>query len=323
MRTSARVVGGLGAVLLLGACSVVDLTEPGDAPPPPETDVLRVGVGNAIETAPVRIAVENGVFERAGLRVELVEQTGGKAALESLTNGQLDVAFASNVALFRAAADGTPLRLQGEAYVAGSDSMALVTPPDAEVTEPGDLHAPRIAVAERAGLGTLTSGSVLDTVGIDEKSITFVPGPTSGRMEALRAGEVDAAWMVEPYITLAQKDHGARVLADCARGATETFPMSSYASTKEFTEGHPRALALFRHALAEAQRLGTDHTRVRQALPRLTDLDEVTASLVSLGSYPPVVNAVRLQRVADLMQGAGMLRDRLDVRSMVPEPELS
>lgn len=312
----------LTATLLLTACSVVTDPEP-PSREAPEKDSVRIGVGNVIETAPVRIAVENGVFERAGLDVDLVEQPSGKATLESLANGELDVAFARDVALFRAAARGVPLRVQGEAYVAGADSMALVTLPDSELTEPTDLAWPSIAVDGPDGLGTLTTRSVLDAAGLDPETITFVPTPAPQRVEVLRRREVDVAWMVEPYITLAQKDHGARVLADSARGAAEAFPMSAYATTREFAEEHPRTVAVFRQALAEAQRLATDETRVREALPDLADVDEVTASLVSLGSYPQVANAVRLQRVADLMQGAGLLDERLDVRAMVPEPELS
>lgn len=322
MRTRGRPLPLLAATLLLTACSVVSDPDPPDRATP-EKETVRLGVGNVIETAPVRIAVQNGVFRRAGLDVQLVEQPGGKATVESLANGELDVAFARNVPLFRAAARGVPLRVQGEAYVAGADSMALVTLPDSGPTEPTDLAWPSIAVDGPESLGTLTTRSVLDTAGLAPETITFVPTPAPQRVEALRRREVDVAWMVEPYLTLAQKDHGARLLADSARGATEAFPMSAYATTREFADEHPRTVATFRRALAEAQRLATDETRVREALPDLTDVDEVTAALVSLGNYPQVANAVRLQRVADLMQGAGLLQERLDVRALVAEPELS
>ena len=63
---------------------------------------------------------------------------------------------------------------------------------------------------------------------------------------------------------------------------------------------------------------------IRADVSKLADLDEVTAALVSLeGTYPHSANAERLQRVADLMHGAGLLSQRLDVASLVPEQELS
>lgn len=320
MRTQGRVLFVLAVVLLLGSCSFLDET---DAPtaPGPEKERLSVGVSNAVETAPLRLAVSDGLFRRGGLQVELVELDDDDP-IEALTEQRVDVVFADNVTLFHAAATGTKITLQGEAYVAGTGSMALVTLPGSPYTDPSRLPAPRIAVPTPDGLGALTSRSVLRAAGVDPAAISFEVIPFDGMVDALREGRVDAAWMTEPHLTVAQKEHGALVLADCAHGATEDFPMSAYATTEEFGAAHPRTLALFRDLLAEAQQKGADDGTVRRALPRLADVDEVTASLVSLGTYPQVVHAERLQRVADLMHGSGQLTERLDVGALVPREEL-
>ncbi|EIF00656.1 ABC transporter substrate-binding protein [Saccharomonospora glauca] len=321
MRTHRRALFVLAVVLLLGSCSVFTESEE-PTTPPPEKERLVVGVGNAVETAPLRLGVSEGLFRRGGLDVELTELTEDDDPLAMLAKEEVDVVFADDVTLFRAAAEGTELSLQGEAYVAGTGSMALVTLPDSAYTDPGKLPAPRIAVPARDGLGTLTARSALKAAGVDPNKITFQVIPFDGMVEALRSGQVDAAWMVEPYLTTAQMEHGARVLADCAHGATESFPMSAYATTEQFNEANPRTLALFRELLAKTQQKGSDRGAVRRALPEIADLDDVTASLVSLGSYPQAVHVERLQRVADLMQGAGLLSERLDAASLVPKGEL-
>ncbi|WP_197318815.1 ABC transporter substrate-binding protein [Saccharomonospora sp. NB11] len=320
MRTHRRVLFVLGAVLLLGSCSLFGET---DAPsrPVPEKERLLVGVGNAVETAPLRLGVSDGLFQRGGLTVELVE-LGDDDPIEALLDHEVDVTFASDVTLFHAAAEGTKITLQGEAYVAGTGSMALVTLPDSPYTEPSLLPAPRIAVPEPNGIGALTTRSVLGAAGVDPESITFEVIPFDGMIDALRDGHVDAAWLTEPHLTSAQKTYGARVLAHCAHGATADFPMSAYATTEAFGTANPNTLSLFRGLLAEAQQEGADDGAVRRALPRLTDVDGVTASLVSLGTYPQVVHAERLQRVADLMHSSGQLPKRLDVGALVPKEEL-
>lgn len=323
MRTHGRTLFVLTLALLLSACSMFTGTVD-DERPTPETEILRIGVGNAVETAPLRLAVSEGLFHREGLRVELTEFSAKDDAMEQLLNGEVDVTFASNVDLLAAAAEGTKIRLQGEAYIAGSGSMALVTLPESQYTDLGDLPVPRIAVPAPNGLGTLTTRSVLESAGIDPDKIIFEVVPFERMVEALRSRRVDAAWMTEPYLATVQKEHGARVLADCAHGATENFPMSAYATTEEFATRNPRTLELFRKSLETAQQQGVDTGTIRRALPRLADLDEVTAALVSLeGTYPHSANAERLQRVADLMHGAGLLSQRLDVASLVPEQELS
>ncbi|WP_245900451.1 ABC transporter substrate-binding protein [Prauserella shujinwangii] len=306
----------------MSACSLF-ASDARDPTPAPEQDSIRVGVGNAIATTPLRLAVERGMFRAAGLRVDLVDLDSEERGIEQLAAGELDVTFASDVALFTAAAAGTAMQLQGEAHTAGRNTMALVALPESGYTSLLDLSFPTIAVDSVDGLGTLTAGSVLETAGFERESIEFRQWPMPDMVAALRRGEADAAWLVEPYVTLAQKDFGARVLADCARGATQDFPMSAYAANASFAEANPRTLAVFRDVLSAAQQRAAEPTVIREALPRFADIDPTTASLVSLGTYPTSLNGVRLQRVADLMHSSGLLRNRLDVQSLLPKPQLS
>ncbi|MCU1679674.1 MAG: ssuA [Amycolatopsis sp.] len=313
---SRRLLLPLVAVLLLaGGCGLFS----GDksAPPPLERTTLRVGVGNAIDTAPLRLAVADGRFNRAGLKIDLVEEGSGDG-LAKLASGDLDIAFANDVSMFRAAAGGTALQLQGEAYTAGSGTMGLVTLANSPYTDPGAKKAPTIAVDMLDDLSTLAARSVLGTAGVDPTKITFYQCPYDQMTKALNDGEADAAWMVEPYITKAEKELGAQVLADGARGATQNFPVSAYASGRVFAQANPRTLALFRQVLGDAQEYAADPAVVRSALPRFSSIDATSASLIALGTYPTSLNAIRLQRVADLMHNAGALADRLDVQSLLP-----
>ncbi|WP_216210112.1 ABC transporter substrate-binding protein [Amycolatopsis aidingensis] len=318
MRAGARYfVVPVTILLILSGCSLFG--EKPDQKPIPEQQKLRVGVGSPIDTAPLRLAVAQGRFERAGLTVELVEQADQDEGMARLRAGELDIAFATDVAWFAAASAGTELRLQGEAYTAGRGTMALMTLPESSYQEPMDLLSPRIAVDAQEGLGTLTTRAALRAAGAEVDRIRFDPVAPGRMAEALRRNEVHAAWMVEPYLTEAQKDLGATVLADTARGATTDFPMSAYAATAEFARANPRTLALFRRVLGEAQQRCSDPTVVRTALPEIARIDETTASLVSIGDYPVSLNGVRLQRVADLMHSSGMLAQRLDVQALLPE----
>jgi NitT/TauT family transport system substrate-binding protein len=275
-------------------------------------------VGNAIDTAPLRIAAGAGKFGSAGLNVQLVE-LGADDGLAKLAAGDLDVTFASDVALFRAAAGGTALQLQGEAYTAGPNTMALVTLPGSDYTVPTAKKTPEIAVNMLDDVGALAARSVLGTAGVDETKIKFKQVSFDAMPQALQAGDVDAALMIEPYITRAEKDLGAHILADGARGSTLGFPLSGYASTKPFAQANPRTLTAFRKALGAAQQSATDPATVRDSLPKFSDIDTTTAALISLGSYPASLNGIRLQRVADLMHNSGQLANRLDVQSLLPD----
>ncbi|WP_435158081.1 ABC transporter substrate-binding protein [Amycolatopsis sacchari] len=307
----------LVAVLgLLTACDTSAGTGPQAGQGRLERADLRVGVGNPIDTAPLRIAVADGSFTRAGLHVELVETAD---PLGDLTAGKVDVAFATDVALFAAAARGTPLQLQGEAYTSAPFTMALVTLPGSTYTELSSRKTPKIAVDQENDLGALAARSMFATAGGDPTKIKFVPRSYPDMPAALRDGSADAALMTEPYITKAQQELGARTLADSSRGATKDFPVSAYAASGLFAQANVHTLAVFRQVLADAQQRAADQSVVRQALPRLAGIDDTTAALIALGQYPTSLSGVRLQRVADLMHSMGLLNARLDVQSLLPK----
>lgn len=308
----------VAALLATAGCGVFSSGDASTDAPLERTE-LRIGVGSPIDTAPLRVAVADGKFTAAGLSVTLVEVPADQA-IGKLSAGEIDLAFASDVSIFRASAAGTALQLQGEAYTAGRNTMALVTLPGSDYTEPTLKKSPKIAVNMLDDVGVLAARSVLGTAGVDVNRIQFKQHPFDRMPQALQAGEVDAAWMVEPYITRAEKELGASILADGARGATLDFPMSSYVSTGAFGQGNARALAVFRKVLGEAQVRAADPAVVRDALPSFSDIDRTTASLISLGTYPVSLNGIRLQRVADLMHNSGLLGARLDVQSMVARP---
>lgn len=320
MPTPARVLRRAAALFAcaatLTACGLLPGTE-GDDRPQVERSTLRIGVLPVVDVAPLRLALNEKLFERAGLQVQLVTLNNETEGIKQLDT-TLDITWASHVNLFRAYAEGTQLQLQGEAYQAGSNTMALVTM-DSAYDSPAKLPSPRIAVNAGGDIGQLTTTAVLRTAGVEKQNITFREMPFERMVEAMEAKEVDAAWMTEPFITRAQSQAGARIVTDTAIGPTKDFPVSGYASSKRFADANPRTLALFRQVLRDAQEAASnDKLSVQDALTGYVDVDQQTAALVSVGTFPLSLNPVRLQRVADMMDTEEVLPERLDVSGMLP-----
>lgn len=310
-----RLSGMIIVLVLLSACSVISPERPHDSV---ELAKLRVAVTRAIDTAPLRLAVKRKMFRTAGLTVTLIEQASQQRALKALWTGKVDVAFTDNVAVLKAVANGAEVQLQGEAYIAGPNTMGLVTLPGSGYTDPTSKPAPRIAVDRLGGLGTLTTRSRMATEGVDPDTIQFTAMPFDAMMDALSRREIDAAWLTEPDISRAQQEFGARIVTDTARGAMLDFPMSSYVATGDTAAKYPATFAMFREVLTRAQQLAEDPTEVREILATFSFLDKTAAALVALGTFPTSLNAVRLQRVADLMHDGEIVGKRIDVSSLVP-----
>jgi ABC-type nitrate/sulfonate/bicarbonate transport system substrate-binding protein len=315
-RTAVALVGALGLVASAAGCSL--LPGSGSSTPNLEHPSLRVGYEPQVDVAPLYMAVKSGLFGNAGLKIELVQENSDQEAIQQLANGQLDVAFATHVAFFKAEAGGAQLELQGEAYQAGTNTMALVTLPSLNYSSPSAKQTPRIAVNAPDDLGELATKSVLDTAGIQQNKIAFDPMSFADMSTALQNRTVDAAWMIEPYITKAEQNLGATIVTDAARGATQEFPMTGYASAKKFADANPNTMTAFRKTLQQAQEQASDRLQVQGVLKDYAGIDASTADLISVGTFPSTLNAVRLQRVADMMETSGVLQNRLDVQSMLP-----
>ncbi|MBW4718961.1 ABC transporter substrate-binding protein [Saccharothrix obliqua] len=320
MPTPARVLRRAAALFAcaatLTACGLLPGTD-GNERPELERNTLRIGIMPVVDVAPLRLATNEKLFEKAGLSVQLVTLNSEAEGIKQLDT-TLDVTWASHVNLFRAVAEGTKLQLQGEAYQAGANTMALVTT-NPEYDSPAKVAAPRIAVNSETDVGALTTKAVLDTAGVEKQRITLKTMPFEQMVTAMEEKQVDAAWMTEPFITKAQRDVGARIVTDTAVGPTKDFPVSGYASSLKFAEANPKALALFRQVLRDAQQLATNNKlTVQDALTGYVDVDQQTAALVSVGTFPLSLNPIRLQRVADMMDTEDVLPGRLDVQALLP-----
>jgi NitT/TauT family transport system substrate-binding protein len=308
----------VGAVLVLaaGGCSGSDdaKSDPGEL----EKTELNVGALPIIDDAPLFVAIDQGFFAAEGLTVKPVLLQSGSLALPRLLQGTLDVAFSNYVSVFRAQARGQgKFRVLIEGYQAGSNVLGIVAT-DPKIVRPGDLRGKTVAVNSLDSVGPLTINSALTVNDVRPGTVKFQEIPFQQMAGAVQRRQVDAAWMVEPYITDAAKELGARMILDTASGPTADWPVAGYVSTATFADRYPKTAAAFKRAMRRAQEVSADRQNIEKVLPKLAKIDPETAVISSIGVFPTSEDPspVRLQRVADLMQQAGMLDAQLNVRNL-------
>ncbi|MEV4316968.1 ABC transporter substrate-binding protein [Actinocrispum sp. NPDC049592] len=296
--------------LALSACSGKTATS---APPPVEIPEIRLGVLQVTDTAPLFVAQREGIFEKHGLRPKFVtmELTGDQRI--DLEHGQADVTFDSWVTIFLNVADGADWVVLGEAYQTGPRSTGLLTSAGSRLRNVNDLQGKRVGVNNLRGLGVLLTNSTLATNGMKPSDVNYVELPFDKLADAVKKGEVSAAWMVEPYLTRAQLEQGCTILADTATGATSDFPQSGYACARSFARKNPGTVAAFQRVLGEAQARALDRSTIEGVLPDYVSVSRNVAQLMNLGTYPTTTLAIRPQRVVDLMYQQQFLKQRINV----------
>lgn len=300
---SRRTVLGAGLLSVAAACS---RPAAGVQPARPERDHLKISIYALPDIAPLYVAIRGGMFQRAGLTVELLDSETSEA--------EPDIYFGSWVGQFSNLSKGADYVFVGEASQATERYTGLVVSPDSSYRLLSDIPQPRIGIAELNGVGRLLTESAYALSGSQVEFVQLKGPEIAG---ALGGNRVDACWVIEPQITTLQVTHGTRLLVDTASGPTKGFPLSGYSCPRKFAEDNPRTVRAFQAVLKEAQEVAADPARLRDVLVEDIKIDPSVASLMPRPQYPVSLNAARLQRVADHMFSHGRLPAPLDVRKVL------
>jgi NitT/TauT family transport system substrate-binding protein len=151
------------------------------------------------------------------------------------------------------------------------------------------------------------------------KQVDFTTIQFPDMAAALKEHKVAAAFMPQPFATNAEDSIGAQPLADLDQGAVTSLPISGYVVTKSWLQKYPKTAAAFRKALVEAQRIAdTDPGAVEKAMVQYSRVSATAAAIMASPQFPLDTDPVLIQRVADLMQEFGLLRQPYNVAPMIP-----
>ncbi|NRQ34412.1 ABC transporter substrate-binding protein [Nonomuraea sp. NN258] len=279
---------------------------------------MNIGVSPVPSSAPVFIADKRGFFKEEGLTIKTEIIQAPQEVMPKIKNGAMDVFKGSYVSLLNIQDSGAEKikilsdTLQGAPGIAG-----VVVPKDSKLQTPKDLKGKTIGVNSLNNLGTLSVSAHLQVNGLTPQDVKFVAIPFQNQIPALKSGQVDAAWLVEPFLSAAQQS-GSRLLVDTNTGPTDALPIDGWATTEEWVTKHPNTAAAFQRAVAKAQRLAaTDRAALAEVVPLYTQTPKEAVMTMAMGTFPTSLNPARIQRVADLMSEFGYLKTKVDVKAMV------
>lgn len=308
------------AMLASGCGGGSDSGTTAEAGGPEKTD-LTVGMLPLPEVAPIQIGIDKGFFKAEGLNVKIEQIQGGGAAMGDLVSGKLQVLHSNYVSALSAASSGVAkLKVVGEAYAAKPANFMLMVKKGSLITKVSELKGKSIGVNTLNNIATLSVSALLKTNGLTPTDVKFLERPFPDMAGALEAGQVDAAFLPEPFYQVAASKNGAVVLSDLFTGPTADFPISGYLTTEQFATENPKTVAAFQRALTKAIELAISNSaEVDTALTKYTKIDKATADLMQLGGFSTSVNGTRLQRVADLMLDFGYIKEKFDVAPLIVE----
>jgi NitT/TauT family transport system substrate-binding protein len=288
---------------------------------------IRVGTLPVVDMGPFYLAIENGYFKAEGLDVAPVVMASGQASIAALVGGDLDISMGSYpAALLAQSKKVADLKIIAEALAAKPGHLVLGAPPNSPVKKMQDVAGKRVAITAKNTMCDLAPKAVLESNSVDFSGIQWVEMSFPNMIPALQRGDVDAACLVEPWVTTAAKQIGAVPLLDGATGPTANMPMAGFvvaAGRGKFASTSPNTIAAFQRGLARAALEAQDRSKVEPVLIKNVKIDQETAQIMTIATYSTSLDARRVQRVADLMEHFGVIKEHLDVAKMIWAPNTS
>jgi len=276
------------AAVLLVACGGDDegTTETTQLSPDDPVSIL-VGTLPIPDNAPLFLAIQEGYFEEEGLEVETQMVAGGSAALPAMVAGDLQFSSSNWVTVLQAASQGLPAQMVWEMTGPKEGVNGIMVAGASPAQSPADLRGQTVAVNTLAGLVELQVRECMAASGLQEGDYNLVEIPFPDMPAAVQNGNVGAAFIGEPFVTLA-KDQGQRVIASpnsCSERLAE-MPVIGFMTTADYSSENPEVTAAFARALERGAELAeSDPQQVIDILPTYTQLSPELAGRMTLPAW--------------------------------------
>ena len=218
---------------------------------------IAVGGGACLCYLPTVLANQLGEYEKAGLKVDLVDLKGGSDALKAVLGGSADVVSGYFDHCVNLAAKKQELQ-SFVVYDRYPGEVLVVSPTHtAEIKSIKDLAGKKVGVSAPGSSTDFFLKFLLKKNGIDPASVAVIGVGLGGTaVAAMEQGQIDAAVILDPSVTVLQASHGdLRILSDTrtAKDTLEVFggeyPGGALYSTAAWVASHEKEAQALTNAI--------------------------------------------------------------------------
>lgn len=319
MRRPFTSMAALAAVaLVLAACGGGD----GGETSADGNDKLTVGVIPIVDTAPIWLGKDKGFFEDEGIDLELTKTTGGAAAVPGVVNGEFDFAFGNVMSLMVAQDQGLPLSFVTNGTTTsgeeGKDFSGVVVPKGSDIKSPKDLEGKNVGVNNLKNIGDTTVRYVVEADGGDPSKIKFSEVAFPDAPAALSKGNVDAAWVLEPFLSQAIAEGGTVISWNYVETSPKLDIAGYFTQDKKIAEDAD-LVKRFQAAMNKSLEYAQEHPdEVRDIVGTYTEMDAKTRAAMVLPKFTPEFDRPSAEQLGEAAVKYGTLKKAPDLDKLLP-----
>jgi NitT/TauT family transport system substrate-binding protein len=248
-------------------------------------DTVKIGYLPSDHDAALFVADQQGLFEKKGIKTELVQFNNGGDLMTAMASGDVDVGYVGISPVLSSKAAGVPVKVISAAQIEGS---GVVVTSDSGISSARDLAGKTVATPGEASIQHVLLSLYLKQNGLSLDDINESAMKVPSINDALKTNNIPAAITFQPYVSVATADEGISELADsseilpghpcCVVVASEDFILNNNEKVNDIVSIHEAATKFINEKI-----LAGKTNEVVELLPEdiVTDADVEAQSLES------------------------------------------
>jgi NitT/TauT family transport system substrate-binding protein len=286
-----------------------------------EQATVRVQDTAGVPSAFLEYGVEEGFFKERNLDVQVTPSQGGATVVPAVVSGDTDIGGSNLVSVLLAQGKDIPVKIVAPGtFVRGDekqDFSAILVTGDSDIRSPKDLAGKTLAVNTLKNVAELTAKASLAKQGVDVETIELAEVDFPDMNGALAQGRVDAAFQIEPFVSLGLKE-GHRIVDRPYVGTKPGLQIGCYFTSEQYLSQNEDVVERFRQGVADtADAIAEDAAAFRKFLPAASEIPPPAAQKAILPAWKANNDQASLDLTAELMARYGVTEEKPDTSEAV------
>lgn len=319
---------GLGLVALVGIISIIIYKSPIQRQPVaqvPTLQTIKIGYRDHSGYWPSFVAQEQKFFEKNGLKAELINFKSTNQLMESLIKGDIDASLgAVNTILLATIEAKSPDEFK--VFTISNETLAkpfsaLVVKNDSKINSLNELVGKKISAHPGSTPMYLFQKAVENKIGKGKAQLVQMEGNL--QLQALEAGQTEAAIIFEPTIAIGKNKNLIKILDTSLWSQfmpNKAFPLQASVVSAKLIKNNPELVKKLIKATNEAIDFAkANRNEAQLAIAKYTTLDPAVSELVPIPDTYKLteINIAQLQSVFDLLLQDGQIKTAVQAKNML------
>lgn len=269
------------------------------------------------DLTPVYWALQNGMYRRAGIDLQIEAANSGTAATAAVVAGAYELGKGSVIASLIAHLKGLPLVTvaNGVLWDEKAPNTLAVVAKDSTIKTGADLNNQIGSAPALNDLGTLGICVWIDKTGGDSRTVKWIEIPNSAEALAIATHRSAVCTLNEPAYTEAIGAGQVRLLAPCSSAIAEHYVIATYFGNKDWADKHAATARSFARVTYEAAKYTNAHPAETAAL--MSQVTKIPLEMMRKVFRAPGATSSDpglLQPVIDIAAKYGSIPGRFDAK---------